>query len=246
MKKIITLALALIMALGFSSCAKNADVDLMNKSNIYKDLANIISAPHDYKDKTVLLRAEYTVVYNFSENKIARHTMLAFDKTGEKRALFEVRAEDGGYPTIGANATVSGTIRDGKYIEVSEFKDTDFSKPSVDIDALDMTPDELKAFIEEFSKNYNSSASYEKTIRIFGHCVTHESYEYLAGLTKDGALTWSIELYDPSGSISYPTAQGNSTNPIEVIGKLNIYFEDNLAYACIEVEKVTPVQSTLS
>ena len=246
MKKLITLALALIMALGFTSCAKNADVDLMNKSNIYNDLAKIIGAPNDYKDKTVLLRTEYTVVYNFSENKIARHTMLAFDKTGTKRALYEVRDEEGNYPTIGAIATVSGTFRDGKYIEVNEFKDTSFDKPEVDVDALDMTADELKTFIEEFSKNYNSSESYGKTIRIFGHCIIHESYKYLTGLAKDGALTWNIELYDHSGSISYPSAEGNNTNPIEVIGKLTIYFEDNLAYACIEVEKVTPVQSTLS
>ena len=178
MKRIISLAIALLLIFSFTAC-KSTDVDLSGKRNIYDDLAKIINAPGEYKDKTVTLRTEYTVVYNFSENKIARHTMLAFDKTGEKRALYEVRKADGSYPTIGETATVVGTFRDGKYIEVDEFKNTKFGKAEVDVDALDMTSEELKIFVDEFCDKYNQSESYEKTIRIFGHCIGKENYYYL-------------------------------------------------------------------
>jgi hypothetical protein len=33
--------------------------------------------------------------------------------------------------------------------------------------------------------------------------------------------------------------------PVEIIGKLSIYFEDNIAYACINVESIVKVESTL-
>ncbi len=230
------------MLLSLVSCTQ-VDIDLRGQGNTYNSLATYIGDQDTYEGKTIAFTAIHTALYNFSENKIVRHSMTAWDAKGEKQALYEIRKADGKYPVMGATATVIGTFRDGGYIEVDRFSDTKMEKRSFDIEATDMTAAELEAFIAAYKKAYNKSEFYGDTIRIYGHCDSREGYNYLLGLDEKGAYTWDIELHDPTGKLSFPKVDGTTVNPVEIIGKLSTYVDRNLTYACISVESVTKIQS---
>lgn len=242
MKRILLISLSLIFVLSLCSCAQ-VDIDLRDQGNIYDSLAVYIGNQDAYEGKTIAFTAIHTAVYNFSENKIARHSLMTWDKSGEKQALYEIRTEDGRYPVMGETATVIGTFRDGGYIEVDRFSGTKMEKRKFDVEATDMSAEELEDFITSYRKESQKSEYYKKSIRIYGHCDAREGYTYLLGLDGDGKYTWDIELHDPKGKLSFPKVEGTTVNPVEIIGKLSTYVEDNITYACIEVERVTSIQS---
>ena len=244
MKRIISIFLALIVfasTVSLFSCG-NADIDITYKQNVYSDLSNWINNPDSYTGKSVALNATYTVVYSFADNKVIRHALLAYDKTGEKRALYEIRKEDGIYPAIGSKVTVVGTITKNKFINVDSITGG-MEEIKVDHNTISMTASELKNFIETFRQEYSASSYYGKKISIFGHVTSTEGYAFLIGLDSDGKYSWEIELYDPTGSITYPKAQSTAVNPVQIIGELSTYVEDNVTYACIKVERVVSVES---
>ena len=242
MKRIIPILLTLVTLLSLISCTQ-VDIDLRDGGNLYNNFAEYIGNQDAYEGKTIALTATHTAVYNFSENKIVRHSIMTWDKSGEKKALYEIRTSDGIYPTMGASTTVIGTFRDGGYIEVDRFSGTKMEKRSFDVEATDMTAAELERFITDYKKAYTKSEHYGDTIRIYGHCDSRDGYYYLLGLNGDGAYTWDVELYDAKGKITFPKAEDKTVNPVEIIGKLTTYVEDNITYACIQVESVAQVQS---
>lgn len=245
MKKIISIFLALvslISILSLTSCSQ-ADIDLTRKGNIYDDFASFINSPDDYAGKTVALTSTYMAVYNYSKNKVTRHTLVAIDKTGTKRALYELRTADGKYPLTGSEVTVYGTINKSRYIEADRFSGAKYGM-GFDIDALDLSPAELTSFIQAYRQEYSESESYGKTVRIFGHLSTvKDGLTFLVGLDEGGKYLWDIELHDPEGKFNYPTAEGNTVNTVEVIGRLSTYTEKNVIYACIEVLQIGKSES---
>ena len=245
MKKIVSLILLAVFALSLVSCTQ-VDIDLRDKGNVYNDLVFYINNRKNYEGQTIAFTGIHTVTYNFSENKIVRHYFMTYDAAGEKKALYEIRTADGIYPVMQSTSTVFGTLRsddNGGYIEVDRFSGAKTEKRSFGVEAIDMSAAELEKFITAYKKSNRNSEYYEKTIRIYGHCDKKEGYNYLLGLDGEGAYTWDIELHDPKGKVSFPKAEGTAVNPVEVIGKLTMYFENNIGYACIEVERVTPIQS---
>ena len=242
MKKALLIILTAVLLLSFASCAQ-VDIDLRGQGNTYSSLATFIGDQKTYEGKTVAFTAIHTVLYSFSENKIVRHSMTAWDAKGEKQALYEIRKADGKYPVMGATATVIGTFRDGGYIEVDRFTDTKIEKRKIDLEATDMSAEELKNFIAGYRKEYADSENFGDRIRIYGHCDSREGYTFLIGLDGDGKYVWEIELHDPTGKLTFPKVEGTTVNPVEIIGKLSTYVDRNVTYACIEVESVTKIQS---
>ena len=244
MKRFISLILAALTFVSVFTLVSCSDyqIDLTGKKNIYSDLSKIINNPDKYEGQTIALTSTYTVVYNFSENRIQRHTMVEFDTTGTKRALYEIKKADGAYPSIGSEVTVYGSITKGRYINVESFSGGK-AQPTYDLDALDFTADELSDFISDFRQEYSKNEHYGKSVRIFGHLSTLNGYTYLIGLDENGQYLWEIELYDPTGSIAFPTAEGTTVNPVQIIGEMSTYVEDHVTYACIKVSDAVKVES---
>ena len=138
--------------------------------------------------------------------------------------------------------TVYGSIAAGRYINVESFSGVK-PQPSYELDAVDFTADELSDFIADFRSEYSSNQHYGKTVRIFGHLSTVKGYTYLIGLDEKGQYLWEIELHDPTGSIIFPTAEGTTVNPVQIIGEMSTYVEDHITYACIKVDNVVRVES---
>lgn len=243
MKKIISICLAVISLLSILSLTSCADIDLTHKDNVYNDFANFINSPDDYAGKTVAVTSTYMAVYNYSLNKVNRHALVALDTTGTKRALYELRTADGKYPKTGSEVTVRGTIHKDRYIEVSDLSGAKYGM-DFEIDALDFTPAELTSFISTYRQEYSDSESFGKTIRIFGHLSTVEDgLTFLVGLDENGKYLWDIELYDPEGKFTYPQAEGNAVNTVEIVGELSTYTDKNVIYACINVQQVGKSES---
>lgn len=241
--KIIATLLILLSLLTLVSCV---DVDLSDSDRVYEELVAIINNSDEYVGKTVKLTATYTAVYNFSKNELQRHNLVATSPAGSGRAAYRIVKEDGVYPLYGETVTAIGTFREGGFIEVDRFEDTALDSASYEIDTLEMSAKELNDFVTAYCAEYHESESFEKSIRIFGHCVAYEDYFYLMGLDANGSMTWVIELYDPDGIIPFKETESSVVNPVEVIGELTIYMEDNLAYACIKVDRILSVDSTFS
>ena len=237
----------LLGALTFTSCegGKNPpklDVDVdcnftgLSTNEIYGTVSAIMSNPDDYKGKTVAITAQYSTVYNFSQNSCVSHVIIALDPTNCCDAYYEIRTADGIYPELGETASFIGTFNEGGYIEVSEtIRYTDGS-PSYDVDALTMSASELETLIKTYNSSYKTSELYGKTVRIIGHHSVNDIYKFLAGLTGEGKVTWSIELITPDGdNMSLPMPSGNTVNPVEIVGVFSYYAEGDKTYACIEV-----------
>ncbi len=247
MKKITSLfliVLTLLSTAALFSCGR-ADIDITHKENAYSDLSELILHHEKYIGKSIALNSTYTVTYSFAENKIIRHTLLEFDTTGKKRALYEVRKSDGNYPAIGSYVTVIGTLAKDRYIDVEKFEG-EWSVKDPDINTLDMSAAELNKFISDFRNEYSASEHHGKTVSIFGHLSSAKNYNFLIGLDKSGQYLWEIELHDPTGKIDFPKAEGNTVNPVHIIGELTTYVEDNITYACIRVESVARVESVFT
>ena len=245
MKKIISLILAitaLVSLASLCSCSQ-ADIDLRNKDNIYSDLYDMIKNSKNYEGKTVALTTECVAVYNFSTNKVVRYSMLEIDESGKNHALYEIRTEDGKYPRTGSVVTVIGTVHEDVYIEVDKFRNAEYSM-DFDVDTLEFTPNQLTDFIKNYRKQYEDSEYYGKTVRIFGHLKTVEDgYTFLVGLDENGKYVWDIELRGGNGSFEYPNTEGDTVNPVEIIGTLSTFTDKNVIYTCILVEQIGKSES---
>lgn len=245
MKKIISFTLAfvaLLSLLSLASCSK-ADIDLRDKDNIYSDLEDMIKNSQNYVGKTVAMETECVAVYNFGTNKVVRYSMLEIDESGENHALYEIRTKDGKYPKTGSVVTVFGTVHEDIYLEVEKFRGAEYSM-DFDVDTLEFTPNQLTDFIKNYRKQYENSEYYGKTVRIFGHLKTVEDgYTFLVGLDENGQYVWDIELRDGNGSFEYPNTEGDTVNPVEIIGTLSTFTDKNVIYTCIIVEEVGKAES---
>lgn len=260
MKKIIIILTAALLLCTLSSCDKassadspKSDIDLSGVdsdftiiNNPYETLLSFMANPQDYQGKTVAVNAISSVVYNFDKNRIDRHIMLGLDPTGCCNALYEIRTDDGKYPVIGANTTFVGDFTSNGYIQLTDFASADGQETQYDIDALSMSASELNSFITKYGEQQSNSEYFQQKIRIFGHVAESGGYKYLLGLDAKGYQTWIIELYEPTGSLSFPVVSGNLVNPAEIIGTLSVYYENGTPYACITVERISKVECVFS
>ena len=237
----------LSLLLLFTACSA-ADVDLRKKDLVYDGFADAINHPESYVDKTVEVTADCIHTYRFASNSV-RYSLRAIHKDGEKQAFYEIRTEDGIYPEHGTQTCTKGRFCEGGYILVESFGKNvalNDGKINVNIDTLEMSAENLKDFIESFRKEYQASEHFEKSIRIFGQYEYFKEYHYLLGLDSDGAITWEIELHDPNNVIDITPKENRTINAVEVIGKLSVYTESNITYACITVEQIQSVEGSLS
>jgi hypothetical protein len=217
-------------------------VDYSILGDPYGTICEFMINPTDYQGQNIKINALGSVIYNFEQNKVVKNIMLGLDSTGCCNASYEVRSKDGNYPVNGSNVTFVGTFTPDGYIDLYDWISDVKSEASYELDTLTMSADELTAFITEYTENYSTSASAGKKIRIFGHLLNYQGYPYLIGLTGEGLQTWIIELHDKTGTMSFPVVSGNLVNPVEVIGTLTFYLENDIPYACIEVEAVNKVE----
>ena len=251
MKKtlIFIICIAFTMCL-FTGCSSNHEqkpeleniVDYSVLDDPYGTISEFMANPTDYQGQNIKIDALGSVIYNFEQNKVVKHVMLGLDPTGCCNASYEVRTDDGKYPVNGSEATFVGTFTPDGYIDLYSWESSTKNNAEYSVDALTMSASELQAYINEFTKNYATSASAGVKIRIFGHLANQSGYAYLLGLDGSGYQTWMIELHNEDGTISFPTVSGNIVNPVEVIGTLTFYLENNIPYACIEVDAVNKVE----
>lgn len=221
-------------------------VDYSIFNDPYNTILSFMVNPQDYQGQNIKIDAISSVVYNFGQNKVMSHIMLGLDPTGCCNASYEIRSKSGKYPEIGTSATFTGTFMSGGYIELYSWKGVEATEPNYDVDTLNMTTDQLNQLISEYSANYSASEYAGKTVHIFGHHIVQSGYKYLMGLTGEGVGTWYIELYDPTGSLSFPTVSGNLVNPVEIIGTFSVYYENGISYPCITVKQVNKVECVFS
>lgn len=229
---------------GTSLDVSDVDVNFLTVDDPYNTLLGFMTNPDDFQGKSVAVRAESSVIYNFAHNRIDKRVMFSLDPTNCCNAYYEIRTDDGVYPDIGESTVFVGDFTTLGYINVTSFEAVEETIPEYEIDALDMSAEELEDFIEDYTSKYSASEDYGKTIRIFGHCESsNETYKWLLGLNEKGSATWEIELV---GDVEYPKVSGNMVNPVEIIGKLSIYEENGIDYACIEVERITKIECVFS
>ena len=216
-------------------------VDYTLLDDPYGTICEFIANPTDYQGQNLKIDAKGSVIYNFEQNKIVKHVMLGLDPTGCCNASYEIRTSDGNYPVNGSDVTFVGTFMPDGYIELYSWESEARSNPEYSVDTLTMSASELKAYVTEFTKNYVESASAGVKVRIFGHLANQSGYAYLLGL-DGGYQTWMIELHNEDGTVSFPTVSGNIVNPVEVIGTLTFYLENDIPYPCIEVDAVNKVE----
>ena len=245
MKKLTILLIFCLCLTLFASCdAKlGVDEDLTN-TDAYTVLLGFNTKPEDYTDKTLAVSALSSVVYNFSQNRIDKRIMMGFDPNSANYSYYEIRTEDGKYPEIGITSTFKGSLSASGYMNVTSCSPAGELDPKYDVDALDMTANELNDFIKSYNSEYDGSEYFGKTIRIFGHCEsTHDTLKWLLGLDSNGSATWDIELKRGNQEIVYPTAKSGTVNPVEIVGRLATYEENGIIYACITVDKISRVES---
>ncbi len=254
MNKLLILILSILIAVSFIACDgsqgtagdSKVDIDFTIIDDPYNTILGFHQNPEDFQGKSIAIKAGSSVIYNFSKNTVDKKIMLGLDPTGCCNAYYEIRTNDGIYPDISPETTFIGNFTENGYIELTSFSSPSAPTPKYEIDTLDMSAEELKSFILEYSSNYQESPSFEKTVRVFGHLLNQGDYKYLFGLNEKGVQTWGIELYEPTGELIFPTVSGNFVNPVEIIGKLSIYFENGIAYSCITVERVSRVECVFS
>ena len=67
----------------------------------------------------------------------------------------------------------------------------------------------------------------------------------LLGLGEKGSHVWDIELQAKDDSVKLPSANTEHVNTYEICGTLEMYLENNIAYGCINVSEITPVEGVL-
>ena len=262
MKKITLIFLSLILALYLFACdGKKAqesngsnesnstltgkvDIDLTPLNDPYNTLLGFMTNPETYQGKTIAVKATNSVLYHFATNSV-EHIMLGYDPTGCCNAYYPIKTADGVYPANDAETAYEGKFTSDGIIEVSGYSCSE-SAPNVDIDALDMSAEELRLFITNYSTDYESSPYKDKTIRIMGHLVKDGGYYYFLGLDSEGKQTWFIEAYEPTGSVDIPLGVSGYLNPVELIGTLSFYTEGENKYPCIKVSDANRIEGSFS
>ena len=262
MKKITLIFLSLILALYLFACdgekaqesngsnesnstlTGKVEIDLTPLNDPYNTLLGFMTNPETYQGKTIAVKATNSVLYHFATNKV-EHIMLGYDPTGCCNAYYPIKTADGVYPANDAETTYEGRFTSDGIIEVSGYSCSE-SAPDVDIDALDMSAEELRLFITNYSTDYESSPYKDKTIRIMGHLVKDGGYYYFLGLDSEGKQTWFIEAYEPTGSVDIPLGVSGYLNPVELIGTLSFYTEGENKYPCIKVSDANRIEGSFS
>ena len=262
MKKIILTFLTLILALSCFACdggetsegggtneANNTltgkvDIDLTPLNDPYNTLLGFMTNPETYQGKTIAVKATNSVIYHFATNKV-EHIMLGYDPTGCCNAYYPIRTADGVYPANDAETAYEGKFTSDGIIEISGYSCSE-PAPNVDIDALDMSAEELRSFITNYITDYESSPYKDKTIRIMGHLVKDGGYYYFLGLNSEGKQTWFIEAFEPTGSVDIPLGVTGYLNPVELIGTLSFYSEGEENYPCITVSDANRIEGVFS
>ena len=244
MKKALIILLCVIMAGSLFSCGYT-DINLTIDDNVYDVIEDYIKNPDKCANMTVRLNAECTVVYNFSENKIARHSILVRDNDSDMRALYEFRTSDNKYPKAGTTAQLVGKFTEG-YIEVEKLKKATYDDRTFDIEATGMTSGALKTFLSQYEEVCNASEHYQKSIRIYGNITAaSNNYFYINGYDANGSETWRIWITAKDSSITFPKVDRKYVNTYEIIGTLDMFIVDNIAYPCILVSELTAVEGIL-
>lgn len=264
MKRIIALTLTLLCVFipSFTACdsgTEGLDLDVdcnftgLSTSELYGTVSAMMTNPADLAGKTVGITAQYSTVYNYTENKCETPIIIALDPTNCCDAYCEVRLPDGSTPELGETATFVGTFKTEKrggseygYIDVSEVMRDKKTSEKYDIDAVTMTADELNSMITAYGTNYKTSELNRKTVRIFGHYTVNEGgYNFLCGLkeAENGSCktTYGIELLVPEG-ITLPTSTG--VNTVEITGTFSYYTEGTSTFACINVTSASKAAYT--
>ena len=249
MKKSIALIPALFtLIFSFAGCDEKGktekyqgDVDYnftgLTTGQVYDTILSISMNGDLYNGKSVAINAPFSVIYNFSQNRIEKYVVMSADETVCCEAYYEVRTNDGVYPDIGKSATFVGSFNSGGYIEVSEIVgQTGESAMAYEIDALEMSASELESMIKSYSL---SSELKGKTIRIMGH-YTEQGYKFLLGLSETGKSTWNIEVIGDEDT-HFPVQTGNLANPVEIIGEFSSYVEGDNEYPCIKVLQIQKI-----
>ncbi len=219
------------------------DLDLRSLDT-YNTLVAFMTNPSDYQGKTVAVTATNSVLYNFSQNTV-EHIMLGYDPTGCCNAYYPIKATDGVYPANDAVAQFEGRFTYDGYIELFGYSSEKYA-PSVDIDTLSMSSEELEILISAYCSNYSSNHSFGKSIRIIGHLQEASGYYYFMGLDSLGNGTWMIEAYEPTKTVQIPLGAQGYLNTVELIGTLSVYFEGENAYPCIIVTEANRVEGAFS
>lgn len=244
MKKLLLICICAAILISSVACS-GTDYDISKKDNIYEYMSEYIANPDKYAGKSVTLRATCVPVYNFSQNKIARYSVVVHDDDSDMRAVYEIRSNDKKYPKSGSVATLSGVFTEG-YIMVSEFKEVTYDERKVDVEAITRNADELKSLIETYSTEYEQSKYYGKTVRIYGNLAADGKGHYaLFGFDKNGAIKWQIELKAKDSSVIIPEVSSEYINAYEIVGAFGTYEEDHIVYPCITVNEITPVEGVL-
>lgn len=268
MKRIIALALTLMCVLipSFTACdsdTETLDIDVdcnftgLSTSELYGTVSAMMTNPADLAGKTVGITAQYSTVYNYTENKCETPIIIALDPTNCCDAYCEVRIPDGSAPELGETATFVGTFKTEKHDDGYEYGYIDVSKvirdkktsEKYDIDAVTLTADELKSMISTYGKNYKTSELNGKTVRIFGHYqLSKDGYDSLYILKESNGSFYMmddlcIKLIVPEG-ITLPTSSSNYINTVEITGTFSYYTEGNTTYACINVTSASKAAYT--
>ena len=249
-----TWVLLLAMVILLAGCTENensekatVDIDFTTVGDPYSAIFSLRNDSSYYVGKTIMLEAQFTAIYNFSENKINEYIFMASDKDGCCTVACQaVMAEGVSMPKLNTKVTAIGTFDGESTFTVQSWTSDDSLIGTYELDALTLSPEELKDMMVSFDEKRTEHEEYGTKIRIFGHYTVMNGYKFLMGLDASGVVQWNIELYDAIGEVKFPEVEGSYIKPICVIGSMTVYYEDDAPYACIVVEQIAEVQCTLS
>lgn len=255
MKKWKLPVILLVLVLLFTGCAPTAenddpmavDIDFTLIDDPYSAIFALRNDTEQYAGKTIMLTARFTAIYNFSTNKIKEYVLMATDKDGCCTVACQAVMDSAvGIPKLNTDVTVIGTFDDQSRITVLSWTSEDSLVGTYELDALTLSPEELTTLMVEFNDQKTKHEAYGTKIRICGNYTVMNGYKFLIGLDESGIALWNVELYEPVGVLEFPEVEGSYIQPLEVIGSLTVYYEDDAPYACIVVEQIAEVQCTLS
>ena len=226
---------------------RTVDIDFTLVNDPYSSIFALRNQTEQYVGKTVMLDARFTAIYNFSTNKINEYILMANDKEGCCTVVCQALMDSAtGLPKLNTDVTVIGTVDDQSRITVLDWTSEDSLVGTHELDALTLSPEELTTLMVEFNDQKTEHEAYGTKIRIYGNYTVMKGYKFLMGLDQEGMVLWNVELYEPIGALEFPEVEDSYIKPLEVIGSLSVYYEDDAPYACIVVEQIAEVQCTLS
>ncbi|MBR2460788.1 MAG: hypothetical protein IKB34_06135 [Clostridia bacterium] len=221
------------------------DVDYSRYSDtMLYDAMQKFASDSDLLGKTVKIRAEYGGVFDFTKNTYI-NVIEQFDATACCAAYYQLKLGEGvEKPHIGSEIEIVGTFEKG-YINVSALTlvKGNFDTTKVDVDAANMSRDDLTAFLDTIKLPNNEYKG--KTVRICGHYAkSKDGFHYLVGyesslMSNQLTSTWSFEIH--SDSVEFPEINDNYIYAYEIIGTVSTYTVDNGTWPCIEIISFRPI-----